>query len=76
MKERTWFLYIYLHNRQMYLQPEGGLGVRGGQMPGEAGGGVRSLPPLKHRAPQREVEKPKLEEEPGIPVLPKGKLGE
>ena len=28
MKERTRFLYIYLLNRQMYLQPEGGLGVR------------------------------------------------
>ena len=30
MKERTRLLYIYLQNRQMYLQPEGGLGVSEG----------------------------------------------
>ena len=38
MKERTWFLYIYLQNRQIYLQPEGGLGVRLGLWAGGVGG--------------------------------------
>lgn len=41
MKERTWFLYIYLQNRQMYLQPEGGLGVSLGLWAGGGGVGVR-----------------------------------
>ena len=39
MKERTWFLYTYLQNRQMYLQPEGGLGVRLGLWAEGGGGG-------------------------------------